>query len=181
MSDPSVIPVVISSAGALVGALGGIALTSGFNARQEDRRARQEEARAARHQADQQAEARLAACADLLGAAAQLRMQLRTLGSRHWADMNVKLAAVQEQATSIGLYASRVALLVPGEVAEAATELSVAAGELAAQVSKDARISAPGHPAEMLLGGQLNAPPDLADFDARITTFQQAAAETSTR
>lgn len=177
MPDPSVMPAVISSVGTLAGAFGAIILTSGFSARQEGRRIREEESRAAREREDRQAEARRAACADLLGAGAQLRMQLRTLGSRHWADMNVKLAAAQEQAISIGLYASRVALLIPGEVAEAATALSVAAGEMAAQVAKDARLRVPGNPGELLLGGQLNAPPDLTDFDARITTFRLAAGE----
>jgi hypothetical protein len=181
MPDPYVIPAVISSAGTLAGALGGIALTSGFTARQEERRARQEETRAARERADQQAEARRASCADLLGAGAQLRMQLRTLGSRHWPDLNVKLAAAQEQAVSLGLYASRVALLVPEQVAEAATALSVAAGEMAAQVAKDARLSAPASPAEVLLGGQLKAPPDLAELDARLAAFQLAAAGMTAR
>jgi hypothetical protein len=175
MPDPYLIPAVVSSVGTLVGAFGGIALTSGFNARQDGRRFREEESRAAREREDREAEARRAACVDLLGAAAQLRMQLRTLGSRHWADMNVKLAAAQEQATSIGLYASRVALLVPGDVAEAATALSVTAGEMAAQVAKDTRLTVPGTPADVFLGGQLKAPPDLADLDARITTFRLAA------
>ncbi|HUY50746.1 MAG TPA: hypothetical protein VMV92_34410 [Streptosporangiaceae bacterium] len=106
MLEPYLIPTVISTAGTLLGALGGIVLSNWVNARQEERRA-------ARQRADEQVQARRTACADLLGAAAQLRVQIQIAGMRQWADMNIKLGEAQDYATSIGLCASRVALLVP--------------------------------------------------------------------
>jgi hypothetical protein len=167
MPDPYVIPTVISTVGTLAGALGGVALGNWVSARQEQRRA-------GRERADQQEQARWTACADLLGAAAQLRVQVRTLGSRHWADMNVRLSAAEDQVTSVGLYASRVALLAPGPVSDAALALSVTAGELAARIAKDARLGT--RTAEPFIGGELPAAPDLGDLDARIDAFRRAAA-----
>ena len=90
--------------------------------------------------------------------------------------MNVKLAAADNQATSIGLYASRVALLVSGSVADAAIALSVAAGELAAATAKEARLGVHVNPAEPFIGGQLPVPPDLKDLEARVDAFRRAAA-----
>ena len=176
MANPYVLAAAISTVGTLLGALGGVALASGASARQEERQARREERRADRQQAEARAQACWAACADLLGAAAQFRIQIQIIGSSYWADMNVKLATAQDQVTSVGLCASRVALLVPGQVADAAIALSLTAGEMAATVARDARLAVHGDPAQMFRGGELPAAPDLRVLDARVDAFRGAAA-----
>jgi hypothetical protein len=87
MPDSSLITTVISTAGALFGALGGVALTDGINRRREDRQAQ-------RQRSEAQLAARQQAFADLLGAAAQMRVHIETACERHWGDMNFKLAAI---------------------------------------------------------------------------------------
>jgi hypothetical protein len=92
MADPYLLTTGISTAGALLGVLGGAGLNSWAQGRQDDRRSRQEEQRArederraAAQRAEEHAARCLAACTDLLTGAAALRMQLQILGQRHWA------------------------------------------------------------------------------------------------
>jgi len=163
--DVSVVPAVISTAGTLLGALGGVALTYGVNARRE-------EAQATRQRKDQRTQARRQAYVDLLGAAAQLKIEVKIAEQRHWKDMNVRLATIQQHAVSAGLHASRVALISP-ETAEVARALASAAGQLVAATAKHTNI---GYQDE---GGQITRPADFTEFDDCLTRFSDAAAQDS--
>jgi len=173
MADPYLLPAVVSTVGTLVAALGGVVTTSVLNGRQEERRARQEDERAARQRTEQEVQARLSACGDLLTAAAQLRMHLQILGQRYWADMNVKLQAAQDEAAAVGRCAARVAQLVPGDPGELASLVSRSAGQITAQAVKKASVSVRASPEERYLGGELPMPLDLSDLDARVDAFRR--------
>ena len=174
MADPYLLPAVVSTAGTLVAALGGVVTTTVFNGRREERRARLEDERAARQRSEEQAQARLDACGDLLTAAAQLRMHLQILGQRYWADMNVKLQAAQDEAASVGRCAARVALLIPGDPGETALLLSRSAGQLAAHAVKKANVGLRTSSDQRYLGGELPTPVNLDDLDARVDAFRRA-------
>lgn len=174
MADPYLLPAVVSTAGTLLAALGGVVTTTVLNGRREDRRARLEDERAARQRSEEQAQARLAACGDLLTAAAQLRMQLQILGQRYWADMNVKLQAAQDEAASVGRCAANVALLMPGDPGETALLLSRSAGQLAAHAVKKANVGLRTSSDQRYLGGELPIPVNLDDLDARVDAFRRA-------
>jgi hypothetical protein len=176
MADPYVLTSLISASGALLGALGGVTLNSWATVRTEDRRAQLEEKRRVQQRADQQAEARWTACADLLAAAAELRVQTQVLGPWRCPDMDVRLAAVQGQATAIGRHGSRVVLLAMGEDTSAAAQaLAESAGDLAAQLAGHADLDRPGSQPGPTVGGVLRAPVDLAAFDLRVDAFRRAA------
>jgi hypothetical protein len=177
MADPYVLTSVITATGTLLGALGGVALNSWATVRAEDRRAQLGERHRVRQRADQRAEESWAACADLLAAAAQLRVQTQVLGPWRCPDMNVRLAAVQDQATAIGRLGSRVVLLALGEGTSAAAQaLAESAGDLAAQLTGHADLDGTGSQPGPTVGGVLRAPVDLAAFDLRVDAFRRAAA-----
>jgi hypothetical protein len=176
MADPYVLTSLISATGTLLGALGGVTLNSWATVRGADRRAQLEARRRVEERADQQAQARWTACNALLEAAAQLRVQTQVLGPWRCPDMNVRLAAVQDQATAIGRHASRAVLLALSEdTSSAAQALAEAAGDLAAQIASHADLDRPGSQLGPALGGVLRAPVDLAAFDLRVDTFRRAA------
>jgi hypothetical protein len=136
MPDFSVVATVISTTGPLLGALGalgGVALTHRLNFRRE-------EAQFNRQRKDQRTQARRQAYVDLLGMATQLKSEIEIAGQRHWKDMNVRLATIQQHAVSAGLYASRVVLLSP-ETAEAALALASVAGRLAAATAENTNMA----------------------------------------
>jgi hypothetical protein len=174
MPDLSVVPTVISTIGALLGALGGVALTNRISARREEAQFRREEAQFNRQRKDQQTEALRQAHHDLLGTAAQLRTEVEFAGLRYWNDMNVKLATIQQHAVTAGLYASRVAVLSP-HTADAARELASAASRLAATTARYTTMG--GNQNQPLVGGQISQPIDLAEFDAHFERLSRAAAE----
>ncbi len=181
MTDPYVLTTGISTAGALLGVLGGAGLNSWAQGRQDDRRsrqdeqrARQDEQRAAAQRTEEHAARCLAACTDLLSGAADLRMQLQILGQRYWADMNLKLQAAQDQATAVGRCAALVTVLVPGVPGDSALLLARSAGDLAAQAVRQATVGVRARPDEQYLGGELPAPLDLSDLDARVDAFRDA-------
>ena len=170
MPDVSIVAAVISTAGTLLGALGGVALTYGVTARREEAQARREEAQANRQRKEQRTQARQQSYVDLLGAAAQLEIEVKIAERRHWKDMNVRLATIQQYAVSTGLHASRVALISP-DTAEAARALASAAGQLAAATAEHTSI---GYQDE---GGQVTRPADFTEFDDCLTRFSDAAAQ----
>jgi hypothetical protein len=164
MPDFSVATSVISATGTLLGALvafGGVALNSWVTVRRE-------EAQARRQRKDQRTQARRQAYVDLLGTATQLRVKIEIAEQRHWKDMNVRLATIQEHAVSAGEHASRVALLSP-ETAEAARALASAAVRLAAATAKHTTMGDEG--------GQITHPADFTEFDDCLTRFSGAAAQ----
>jgi hypothetical protein len=161
MPDVSVVATVISTTGTLLGALGGVALTYGVTVRRE-------EAQASRQRKDQRTQARRQAYVDLLGTATQLQVEIEIAGQRHWKDMNVRLAAIQEHAVTAGVHASRVALLSP-ETAEAARALASAAVLLAAATAKHTNMGDEG--------GQITRPADFTEFDDCLKRFSDAAAQ----
>jgi hypothetical protein len=166
MADISVITTAISTAGTLIGALGGVALTYGAGARREERRS-------SRERKDRRAQERREAYLDLLGAAAQLRVQIEIASQRFWNDMDARLVAIQGQATSAGLHASRAALFRPGAVADAAEALASAAGRLVAAMVKNAEMR---YQDERFLGGEVGAAPDFRLLDECVQRFYAAAA-----
>ena len=168
MPDISMTATIISTAGTLCGALGGIALTGGMSQRREERQAerQREDARTAAHQQ---------AYADLVGAAAQMRVHIETACQRYWKDMNIRLATIQDQATAVGLQASRVALLSPGAVAEGALALGQAASRLSAWAARNAELGDYSGPNVQFLAGQLKSAPDLTDLEARTAEFLRLA------
>jgi hypothetical protein len=166
MSDVSVATTVISTTGALLGALGGATLTYRANAQRE-------EAQASRQRKDQRTQARRQAYVDLLGTAVQLKAEIEIAGQRHWKDMNVRLTSIQQHAVSAGLHASRVVLLSP-ETAEAALALASAAGRLAAATANHTNM---GYEGERFLGGEITRPADFMEFDQCIKRFFDAAAQ----
>lgn len=165
MPDFSVAATVISTAGALLGALGGVALTHRATLRRE-------EAQANRQRKDQRTQARREAYGELLGTARQLRSKIEIAAQRHWKDMDVKLAAIQEHAESANLHAAHVALRSP-KTAEAALALGSAAVRLAAVTVKHTNMGPQGE------GGQITHPPYFEDFDECYKIFSDAAAQDS--
>jgi hypothetical protein len=136
---------------------------------------RREEAQFNRQRKDQRTQARRQACVDLLGAVTQLKSEIEIAGQRHWKDMNVRLATIQQHAVFAGLHASRVVLLSP-ETAEAALALASVAGRLAAATAENTNM---GYQGEQFLGGQITHPVDFTKFDEYIKRFSQAAVQNS--
>jgi hypothetical protein len=167
MANVSEITTAISTAGTLVGALGGVALTYGVGARREERRSDRE-------RQDHRAQERRQAYLDLLGAAAQLKVQVEIAGQCFWSDMDARLAAIQGHATSASLHAARAALFRPGAVADAAEALATAAGQLAAATARDTEMRTHD---ERFLGGKMTTPPDFASLDECVRRFYVAAAK----
>ena len=163
MPNVLVVVAVISTIGALLGALGGAALTHWANLRRE-------EAQFNRQRKDQRTLARREAFAELLDTAAQLKVEIEFAGQRHWKDMNVRINTIQRHAVSAGSHASRVAVLSP-ETAEAARALASAAVRLAAATAEHTNM---GYQDE---GGQITRPADFTEFDRCFTAFSAAAAQ----
>jgi hypothetical protein len=164
MPEVSVITTIITAAGTLGGALGGISLTTWAAARREERQA-------IRQRKEAHAMARSQAYADLLGASAQLRAHVEITCHRHWKDLNVRLSTAQAYAVDVGLQASRTALLSSGQLAQAALDLGKAASALSAWVAKNAEVGDFGGPGDQFLPGQVVTKPDFREFDARADAF----------
>lgn len=187
MADVSVVATVISTVGTLLGALGAVALTNRVNARREEAQADRQQALADRQRKDQQTQARRLAYVDLLGTACQLRTEIEIAGQQDWKDMDVRLAAIQQHAVSVGVHASRVALLsstVSSRVsstgalgtAEAAGALELAARRLTAATTAHTELR---YQDEQCLGGKITLPADFTEFDECIERFSRAAAQDS--
>lgn len=165
---------VISAVLALVGALGGVALTNRNNVRREEAQFRREEAQFDRQLKDQQLEARRQAHRDLLGTAAQLKAEIEFVGLQYWSDMSVKLATIQQHAVAAGLHASRVAVLSP-RTAAMALKLAAAASQLAADAASFTNMGSNQN--QQPLGGQLTQAVDFTEFDQRFERLYHEAAQ----
>jgi hypothetical protein len=174
MPDLSVVSTLISTVGALFGALGGVTLTNRTSARREEAQFRHEEARFSRQRQDQQAEARRRAHHELLSSAAQLRTETEIAGKRHWNDMNVRLASIQQLAVAAGQHASWVGLLSP-EMADVARNLASAASRLAATAVECTVMGSSQN--DQQLSGEMTRPIDFAEFDEHVERFSRAAAQ----
>jgi hypothetical protein len=159
---------LISAAGTLFGALagiGGIALTSGLQARREQRQA-------ALAAVSDRAAVKDQARADLIASLTRLRVDIDLTCARHWRDMNVRLAAIQEQALTANVLASRVALLSPGEEAEVAFKLGKCASGLAALTAKSMTLGDFDGPNGQFVAGEITGKrPNFTEFEQTIAEF----------
>lgn len=174
MLDLPVVLTLISTIGALLGGLGGVALANRSSARREETQFRREQARLDRQRQDQQREARRQAHHDLLGTAAQLKAEIEFAGLKFWNDMNVRLATIQQHAVSAGLHASRVAVLSP-QTADMARELAAAASRLAATAARYTNVG--GNHSQQVLGGQITQPIDLTEFNEHFERLSRAVTQ----
>jgi hypothetical protein len=113
---------------------------------------------------------------DLLGSAAQLRTEIEIAGKRHWNDMNVRLASIQQHAVAAGRHASWVTLLSP-ETADVARNLASAASQLAATAVECTVMG--GGQNDQQLSGEITRPIEFTEFDGHVERFSRAAAQDS--
>jgi hypothetical protein len=167
MLDDTVIAALISTVGTLSAGLGTLALTSYINTRTANRQAQQlrEEERIA---------ARRSAYADLLGAAAEMRVQVETNCARHWHDMNVRIAAIQDHAVTVSLHASRSAVLSPAAVADAALAVSKSSSGISVWIATHAQLGDFSGPDRRYQAGETTRP-DLSIFDTNVAEFFRLA------
>lgn len=168
MPDVSVLAAIITTAGTLGGALGGVALTSWVGVRREERAADRE-------RTDAQSARREQAYADLLGSSAQLRAHTEITCQRHWKDLNIRLATAQDYAIAVGQQAARAALLSPKPQADAALALAGAASKLSAWLVTCARLGDHSGPGDQLLPGEVVGTPDFAELDTCTAEFLRLA------
>jgi hypothetical protein len=168
MPDVSVIGALITTAGTLAGALGGIVLTSWTGIRREERQTR-------RLREDAQKSTLQEAYADLLGESAQMRVHIEITCQRHWNDLDVRLTRAQDHAVTIGLLAYRAALLSPGDTANAALELGNAARKLSAWTAINADLVHSTSSDNQFSGGVVVGRPDFAEMDGAAAEFLRLA------
>ena len=160
-----ILAALVSAISTLCAALGGIALTSGLEARRQQRQAAIAAASGRSAVKDQ-------ARADLLAALTRLRVDIELTCARHWRDMNVRLAAVQEQALTANVLASQVALLSPGREAEVAFELGKCASGLAALTAKSMTLGDFDGPNKQFVAGEITGTrPDFTQYERLVTVF----------
>jgi len=162
-------PAIITAAGTLGGALGGITLSNWTAARREERQAQ-------RQREDASAAARHQAYAELLGASAQFRAHVEIVCGRHWKDLNVRLSAAEQCAVDIGLKAAGAALLSSGQLADAAVALRDAASTLYTWVVTHAQLGEYSGPGDQFVPGQVLGHPDFTEVDRCIAEFLRLAA-----
>jgi len=156
---------IISAVGTLCGALGTIALTSGLQAKREQRQAMIAAASERTAVKDQ-------ARSDLLAAITRLRVDIELTCARHWRDMNVRLAAIQEQALTANVLAARVALLSPGPEAEIAFALGKCASGLTALTAKSMTLGDFDGPNKQFVAGEITGTrPDFAELERLVAAF----------
>lgn len=156
---------LISAVGTLCGALGAIALTSGLEGRRQQRQA-------AIVAASERAAVMDQARADLLAALTRLRVDIELTCARHWRDMNVRLSAIQEQALTANVLASRVALLSPGQEAEIAFALGKCASGLTALTAKSMTLGNFDGPDKQFLAGEITGTrPNFDELESLLARF----------
>ena len=161
MQLAAILAALISAVGTLCGALGGIALSGSLEWRRQQRAATSEQA--AVH--DQ-------ACTELIAAVTGLRVDIELACARHWRDMNVRLASIQEQAATTGVRASRIAMTSPDPAeAEAALALGRCASSLSAWTAKVVSLGDFGGPSHQFVAGQIVERPDLTELDNLLAVF----------
>ena len=107
------------------------------------------------------------ACVDLMRAAGELRILAENISS-YRGDANGMRARVEEvrgRADAAGLYAARVSLLVPGQLAEPAGKVAAAARGLASEVVQNTDLN------RGVMVGNVNADP----LDTCIADFRKEA------
>ena len=165
MGLATVLAALISAVGTLCGALGGIALTSGLEWRRQQRRA---DIAAASDKVAARDQAR----ADLLAAVTRLRGEIELTCARHWRDMNVRLAAIQERAVTTGVLASRIGLLSPGQEAQTAFALGNCASGLAALTAKSITLGDFEGPNKQFVAGDITGErPEFTELDQLVRVF----------
>lgn len=157
---------MISASGAILAVLATLWGTSRREARQAERQ--HEQARV---------EARRRAYGDLLGPAMRLRVQVDLACSGKHYDLDAKLAAVQENAETVGLHASHVAVIAPPAVAEAARALAAAATRLSATVLRNAEMIYDNGADKRFVVGEIRVPPDFTEYDACMDALYRAIAD----
>jgi hypothetical protein len=156
---------IISAVGTLCGALGAIALTSGLQARREQRQAMIAAASERTAVKDQ-------ARSGLLAAITRLRVDIELTCARHWRDMNVRLAAIQEQALTANVLAAQVALLSPGPEADIAFALGKCASGLTALTAKSMTLGDFDGPNKQFVAGEITGTrPDFAELERLVAAF----------
>jgi hypothetical protein len=156
---------IISAVGTLCGALGTIALTSGLQARREQRQAAIAAASERSAVIDQ-------ARADLLAALTRLRVDIELTCARHWRDMNVRLAAIQEQALTANVLASRVALLSPGAEADTVFALGKCVSGLTALTARSITLGDFDGPNKQFVAGEITGiRPSFTEYERLIAVF----------
>jgi hypothetical protein len=165
MGPDYILAALVSAVSTLCAALGGIALTSGLEMRRQQRQAAIAAASGRSAVIDQ-------ARADLLAALTRLRVDIELTCARHWRDMNVRLAAIQEQALTANVLAARVALLSPGPEAEIAFALGKCASGLTALTAKSMTLGDFDGPNKQFVAGEITGTrPDFTEFERLIAVF----------
>ena len=160
-----ILAALVSAVSTLCAALGGIALTSGLDMRRQQRAA---ESAAASERTAVKDQAR----SDLLAAITRLRVDIELTCARHWRDMNVRLAAIQEQALTANVLAARVALLSPGPEADIAFALGKCVSGLAALTAKSMTLGDFDGPNKQFVAGEITGTrPDFAELERLVAAF----------
>ena len=160
-----ILAALVSAVSTLCAALGGIALTSGLEMRRQQRAA---ESAAASERTAVKDQAR----SDLLAAITRLRVDIELTCARHWRDMNVRLAAIQEQALTANVLAARVALLSPGPEADIAFALGKCASGLTALTAKSMTLGDFDGPNKQFVAGEITGTrPDFAELERLVAAF----------
>jgi hypothetical protein len=167
MPDASLTTTVISTAGTLLGALGGIGLSQATTILRETRVAE-------RQRTERRDRAREQACTDLLGAARQLCLQIEVAARCPWRDMDVRLSAIERQGAEISRHASRVAMYASPGVADAGRAIAEDARRLVALVAELTQMTYDD--AGEFRGGEMRQCPDVTKFDAAVKAFDDAVA-----
>jgi hypothetical protein len=160
-----ILAALVSAVSTLCAALGGIALTSGLEMRRQQRAAASA-AESGRSAVMDQARS------DLLAAITRLRVDIELTCARHWRDMNIRLAAIQEQALTANVLASQVALLSPGQEADIAFALGKCVSGLAALTAKSMTLGNFDGPNKEFLAGEITGTrPDFAELERLVAVF----------
>ena len=165
MGPDYILATLVTAVSTLCAALGGIALSG----RQEAQRQQRQAAVAA---ASDRTAVEDQARADLLAAITRLRVDIELTCARHWRDMNVRLAAIEEQALTANVLASRVALLSPGAEAENAFAMGKCASGLAALTAKSATLGDFDGPNKQFVAGEITGTrPDFDELERLVAAF----------
>jgi hypothetical protein len=160
-----ILAALVSAVSTLCAALGGIALTSGLEMRRQQRAA-------AIAAASERSAVKDQARSDLLAAITRLRVDIELTCARHWRDMNVRLAAIQEQALTANVLAAQVALLSPGPEADIAFALGKCASGLAALTAKSMTLGDFDGPNKQFMAGEITGTrPDFAELERLVAAF----------
>jgi hypothetical protein len=169
MPDVSFWATLVSTGGAVLAGVGAVAVTN-WGAMRRD--AMQSE----RLRQEQRAEVLRQACAGLLAAAEQLRVQMEIACQRQWRDMNARVSAIEQCASEVGLRVSQVALIGGKDVAQVARSFANEATGLAAALVKNTKMGDQKLGDKAADAGYVEPLPGFAKFDAELDRLYQAIA-----